>query len=1031
MSYQNAVTPRSCSGSIPIIPFRYAVMPKNPDDDTQYYYADRSNLDQSFGKLNTAAYSLRTLRPGYVYLYDEEHATIYLWEADGTGNYTALQWTSLEDYGRAANKSGTMQNITVCDDATTVWLAYSQDLWTKQAITKNINNKEKYMVKLDVAQILDGSGTDSTQQHVLPSGTPETWVEEYKTATTDYAAQFGWSCYQPEGVAPIENLKKKALDYAKMHQAKLPVFMALYDSVATVIDQGNIKKLYAHQLTDIKNQIENVAHREENAFNNTSSPHTTGFIDVPKAMQLDTTQLHGLSSEFYRKKTISDIIESILKSTYPTAEQYKKQMLSDLEPSMFDSAGIRLYKLHKQPQIQGMQVPSFKERTELAKKDLQDQEDNQGRTIGDREARFHVLTDTDINEEAEKILDFIDVDKLQTFNQEWASEQTNLNAIVEKVMLASEDQSTLLATMEEDQATHPRNAATQLASYDRDFIPSARALESCIASCIQGMGTPLAGKFTQDPCFKRLGEWVENPNSPLYLGLKAFKPFQDKIDSVADFMGNLGNIPADLFPDLPATHIIVKEVTVYSTYKIAISSITTSNTTTVIQNSRQVIQNVHNTVSIVGGGLDDLVKAIQGRYGILESQISNSSTTHTYIELLELETSPNISSARNTQTALIQSIQGTTSTVRVDNISMKKVIGNIGSAGLSAGASYLHILNLQSALKKFGQNDSLANSLNLGSAVFGTIAAFAESIIVSTTAFQAVRQRLVGVAAQKAIEKSILAKFSGPVQFVAAVFEASALGYEAFQLASRGDNDAAAWAGAAGLSFGLAGLVGASSAAVSSGLVASGSALGALALTGWGLVIVIGVLLIAGFIALWQKFKAEDRPLDVWVSRTIFGIPRTDIFGDEVDIPFENLAKALKDYYAISYSPVKLSDAAGKLSDQAETDWEEHWGSDDEAKFCFLLPGYVVGVSSLDYAMEGYDGGNVDSDADRKSDKVLERISQRQITVHEAKQTQEGVYVYLSASLKKYRTDSAGLKITYYPQGRDGEFIEKYLYVDD
>ncbi len=183
--------------SIPIIPLRYALMPKVLGNNKTTLYSDLAGLYKFEGlELKTAVYSVRTAREGLIYLWDG--IDIHLWESDGTGNFLPLNWNG-------SSKGSLVQNISVSKDAKDVYIAYSQSLWEEDYIKTILNAKDKFMTKLDLNEILDGSKKDSTQENILPSANPEKWIEEYKTNFLE--VDFNWSCSTPKSVQAINNLK--------------------------------------------------------------------------------------------------------------------------------------------------------------------------------------------------------------------------------------------------------------------------------------------------------------------------------------------------------------------------------------------------------------------------------------------------------------------------------------------------------------------------------------------------------------------------------------------------------------------------------------------------------------------------------------------------------------------------------------------------------------------------------------------------------------------------------------------------------
>ncbi len=285
--------------TLPIVPVRYAVLPNKDGSDRKRAYSNEK-LSHAHPDLEGSAYTLRTLRPGYLYLYNGE--TIHLWEVNGDNTFTALNFTSQEEYNQALNKEETLNSVWAHDDVDSVWLGYFPSLLTKNMVSKLIKEeafRETVMRKIEIPELLENTGSPSAQKHTLPIESISLEVEEFKNAPND----FSWSCQYTPPKMGSRALQSKLNSIYPAARPKVPLLVALEDPEGVAIDLGLIASYYQHQLVDLKPTDSD----DSNSFECSS---------IAAALGLDTQVISSASEDYHRKNALSGYIESILTATY-------------------------------------------------------------------------------------------------------------------------------------------------------------------------------------------------------------------------------------------------------------------------------------------------------------------------------------------------------------------------------------------------------------------------------------------------------------------------------------------------------------------------------------------------------------------------------------------------------------------------------------------------------------------------------------------------------------------------------------------
>ncbi|CAB3857991.1 hypothetical protein LMG26684_02431 [Achromobacter mucicolens] len=931
----------ACCPRIPILPIRYAIVP-NSDGSAQYRYAKSGfSLEMGFPFLQLSSYTLRAIRPGYVYVFMKgpKGEKLVIHEYDGEGHYQELTYTGLENYDRkdrykAGARMGWVWADTSPETAKEVWVGYSPHLWTNDMTAKisaDATVRRLHMRPLDMAELTSGVKSPSGQPHVLPAVALTQWVEDFKPRQE--RLPLDWSSHASKDDLPVGTFLAQRNHY-RFTQPRVPAVVVLNDAEGLCHDLGLSVAGYQHQTRDLmpSEQI-NSASGTDNA--------ELGAKDFPRAFRQDVEVLSAKSQSYHHRNLVALLLEKTLRNMYPRDKLAPEHL-----------AKLRYEYQQKQVGHHRRFTPS--------------------------EMVFEVLTTEHVSPAGGRLGERIDKAKYHQFLAERDEVESRLRRLHAIVAKASEDHDQWLATAETACGNDPNSLAAPLTAYDRKNRVSAIGLEVSLSMLIHPMSQSLPGTEDDDPRFTRLNAWLDKEDSLLYTALAPYDPFKEKADAVGSLLGAADYIIEDLAGRFPAT--------------AGVTDLTAQSLTTVVlkrmrgktrwEASRTLRQQV--LAAADEANASKAMGLLSARYRITDEVVRSDAFSREVDNLI------------NSGMAKVEEIKKVrvhgSRTVTIEETLTRRVKPNIasllnttGGGALNVGMLWFNIVSLRTAYANLRSDPSFEYAAGFASALFGLAGAAAAVLVSARASHKSIMLRVsatvpgmtFGNGHIRFISSNLFTRLVGyPAIFLG--FSADAL--KAIRQAKQGDMAAASLTFAGGIASTLGGV------ALLEGTLAIAGATAVIPFAGWAAAAF--ALLGAGVLAIGLELHAhaKDRvhqPIELWAVRGVFGTRQNDgekrkgINLDPNDRlpPYPEVRDEIKAWYSANFAPVLLDDHQAKSLGITNVDsrWHENtawsipnWGQittdsvptePSVAEFTVLLRGYITGQSDWKYKLSAPDAG--------------------------------------------------------------------------
>ncbi|WP_342663842.1 T6SS effector BTH_I2691 family protein [Pseudomonas cremoricolorata] len=694
----------------------------------------------------------------------------------------------------------------------------------------------------------------------------------------------------------------------------MPAVVVLTDAEGMAMDLSLSASAFQHQLRDLipNEQLEHTvpARSAENE-------------QVPMCYRQDVERISQKSQDFHHRNLIALLLNKTLESLYPPKSQ---------PPQL---ASRRLKPTHDNP----MHSPAA--------------------------ARYRALTDEDCSPDGARLGLRIDTAKYLAYLDERDALEAQLAALRTRALEASRDHDLWLATAEPRYIDNPYSLAAALASYDRDNQRSALGLEITLSLMILPMSQPAIGTEEQDSRFKRLEQWLDQHDSPLYTAVAPFNPFKDKADAVGSLLGATDSLIASLAGRFPA-HAGVTDLTAQAVNTVISKRLKGKTRWDKSQGLKNRV-----LAAAAEANSEKIIGLLAARYRITDQAIKADAFSQEVEEFLkkgmtEVEELKQVRVTGSRKVAV-----ETTTTTRVKPKFIALLTSGAGSA-LNAGMLWFNLISLRVAYENLQNERSFETGAGFAASVFGVIGATAAALVSGRAMHKVVMLKLRPAAPGIAFGNGIV-KFLGSNLFARIMGYGSiffGIIYDATKVWRQGRNGGGTEANYTALGGILSAL--GSFIILRTTLSAAGSVLRAL---GGGVIIaaiITGATLIAG--GMYFSFKAQERihsPIELWAARGIFGNKRNDgesragvelnKNGELPDLP--SYIEEIKSWHQEYYRPRLLAtrDAVAMGAESAKTQranlsppihapltsiiYYADTTSSTTVDLAVFLPGFVIGLS--------------------------------------------------------------------------------------